>query len=311
MSRGSSIRIYLADGTVTGIRHAEVVNWTGQAFACPRSRLSELSTWDEAHRPGAYLLFGTDDVSGKPAVYVGEAENVWTRLQDHLAKKDFWNEVILFTNKDENLTKAHVRYLESRIFELANGFGRYAVMNGNTPQLALLPRGDRDSMESFLEQVRLLLGVLGHRVLEPLAPMSATPLGKPTSTLQTPKVSSERASPGMPLQLSVKNIVAKAVLTDEGIVVLANSLATANPSDSLGGTYRKLREQLLSDAVLVPDGEALRFSVDRLFTSPTAAACVVVGTAINGRTAWKTEGGLSISDLENSVGAVSDAAPAT
>jgi hypothetical protein len=112
MPLGISIRVYLADGTVTGIRHAEVVNWTGQALSCPRLRIAELGEWDEARRPGVYLLFGTDDTSDRPAVYIGEAENVFDRLQSHLSQKDFWTEIVLFSNKDENLTKAHVRYLE-------------------------------------------------------------------------------------------------------------------------------------------------------------------------------------------------------
>ena len=32
MSFGRSIRIYLADGTPSGIRHVEIVNWSGQAI---------------------------------------------------------------------------------------------------------------------------------------------------------------------------------------------------------------------------------------------------------------------------------------
>lgn len=58
MIRGKSIRIYLADGTVTGIRHAEIVNWTGQGIACPRKKVSDLQHWEEAQKPGVYFLFG-------------------------------------------------------------------------------------------------------------------------------------------------------------------------------------------------------------------------------------------------------------
>ena len=54
---GKSIRVYLADATVAGIRYAELVNWTGQAIACPRNRLGELSSWPEAGKPGVYVLF--------------------------------------------------------------------------------------------------------------------------------------------------------------------------------------------------------------------------------------------------------------
>jgi len=56
---GRIIKILLEEGTPTGIRHAEVVNWTGQAVVCPRPRVAELSKWrDEVERPGVYFLLG-------------------------------------------------------------------------------------------------------------------------------------------------------------------------------------------------------------------------------------------------------------
>lgn len=61
---GRSIRIYLSDGSPSGLRHVEIVNWSGQAIACPRSRFSELKEWSESQRPGVYFLLekhATDD----------------------------------------------------------------------------------------------------------------------------------------------------------------------------------------------------------------------------------------------------------
>mgnify|MGYP001561929126 CR=1 FL=1 len=58
---GRSIRIFLADGSPTGLRHVEIANWTGQALACPRSRFSELSKWEESKGPGVYFLFESSD----------------------------------------------------------------------------------------------------------------------------------------------------------------------------------------------------------------------------------------------------------
>ncbi|WP_199538231.1 GIY-YIG nuclease family protein [Emticicia sp. C21] len=121
MGLGRSIRIYLKDGNVSGIKLAEVVNHTIQAISCPRNKLSELNKdfTKEANRPGVYFLLG-DDGTIKSKVYIGEAENVWERLKNHDTLKDFWNEVVLFTSKDENLTKAHVKYLESKLLGIAN-----------------------------------------------------------------------------------------------------------------------------------------------------------------------------------------------
>jgi hypothetical protein len=296
MASGQSIRVFLADGSVTGIRHAEVVNWAGQALACPRSRVGELAEWEEANRPGVYLLFGIDDATSNSAVYIGEAENVLDRLQSHLAQKDFWNEIVLFSNKDENLTKAHVRYLEAKLTEGARLAARYVVKNGNNPQAASLPRGDRVAMESFFDQARLLLGVLGHRVLEPITVSSASRrvLGERDGA------TAEGGSMVDELRLNAKGLQARAVLTDEGIVVLKGSRAASAVTDSISGGYRKLRDRLIAQSVLVADGESLRFAQDWLFTSPSAAACVVVGYPINGRDAWRTNAGRSIADVEDS-----------
>jgi hypothetical protein len=158
---GRSIRIYLDKGEVSGIRHAELANWTGQALLCPRSRMGELGAWEGvARRPGVYFLLGAEQLTSRE-VYIGESESVLDRLKQHVGD-EFWHEVLFFTSKDANLTKSHVKYLESRLVEDARKARRYVVRNGNLPRQSGLPLADRDAMEEFLIQVPMLLGVLGH-----------------------------------------------------------------------------------------------------------------------------------------------------
>ena len=132
MELGRTIKIYLDNGSVTGIKHSEIVNWTGQAMASPRGMIKKLKDWTEAQRPGVYFLFGLDE-NGNESVYIGESENVFERLIQHVGdpKKDFWDEVVFFTSRDENLTKAHVKFLESKLTLLAKNANRYNVLNGN------------------------------------------------------------------------------------------------------------------------------------------------------------------------------------
>lgn len=53
-------------------------------------------------------------------VYIGESDDVSIRLKQHnrtqkSGGKDFWEYIWLVTSKDQNLTKAHAKYPESRL----------------------------------------------------------------------------------------------------------------------------------------------------------------------------------------------------
>lgn len=296
---GKQIRIYLADGTATGIRHAEITNWSGQALACPRSRFLELKNWEEIQRPGVYFLFGTDDETGEDRVYIGESEVVLDRLSVHLTGKEFWSELVAFTSKDDNLTKGHVKYLESQLIRLASSANRYRVTNTASPQLPALPRADRDAMEEYLLSARALLGVLGHRVLEPYvqpqhsADATNCAMPVPANSAESRGLDSQSGAT-VPVVFELRNggISATAERTDEGLVVLAGSEAHADARGSLSGGYRTLRDKLLSTGVLEHVNGKLRFTKDQLFTSPSQAAAVLVGYAINGRDAWRLPGGV-------------------
>jgi len=288
MSFGKTTRIHLADGSPTGIKHAELVNWTGQAMVCPRSRVAELGNWPECTRPGVYLLVGEDADQGRELTYVGEAENVFERLKGHLRNKDFWRRVVFFTSKDDNLTKAHVKYLEARIVELARTADRSKLENGATPQLPTLPRAERDAMEEFLESLRILLGALGFSTLQPVA-------AKPETSSQ---VSGPLAKIALRFNPGNRVIDAQGASTDEGFVVLRGSKGDPNVGSSLSKGYRDLRESLINDGAIVADAKAIQFSRDVLFSSPSAAAAVLAGGAYNGREAWKAKDSKSLKQLE-------------
>jgi hypothetical protein len=106
----ATIKMFLAHGDPTRLRTAELSGWTGKAVAGPRSEFSDVLAREESDRSGVYMLTGTDPESGKSAIYIGEAENIRSRIKSHV-EKDFWNQAVYFVSKDENLTKAHIRYL--------------------------------------------------------------------------------------------------------------------------------------------------------------------------------------------------------
>ncbi|REH54918.1 uncharacterized protein DUF4357 [Tenacibaculum gallaicum] len=301
MTLGKSIRIYLKEGSVTGIKFAEVVNQTIQALSCPRTKISELNKYffDEINTQGVYFLIGFEEKTGKQIVYIGEAENVWDRLKNHDSKKDFWNEVIVYTSKDDNLTKSHIKYLESRIVEIANGTKRYGLKNGNNPTLSSLPLPDRDAMEEFLSNIKILTGTLGHKFLENPIAIKNIPEIDTSITAGTESNVIIDTMGELELNLNVSGIQASAVQTNEGLVVLEGSQTSKNPTKNYG--YGTLRDNLLSEGIikLNSDGELI-FTRNYLFNSVSAAAAVILGYSVNGRNVWKNSEGKSIKEIEKS-----------
>jgi predicted type IV restriction endonuclease len=58
------------------------------------------------------------------------------------------------------------------------------------------------------------------------------------------------------------------------------------------------RKQLIADGTLIDKDGFLVFTKDAEFSSPSAAAAVIHGGSANGLTAWKTEGGKSLKQLD-------------
>lgn len=133
MKRGATIRIFLADGTPEGLRLVEKSNWTGHAVVCPRPRFPDIKARREFNRPGVYVLTGPPATAELPTLYIGEGDPVRPRLEQHHRDKDFWTTVILFSSNAENLNKAHIQYLESRLIELARTANRCHLENSNAP----------------------------------------------------------------------------------------------------------------------------------------------------------------------------------
>jgi hypothetical protein len=105
----ATIKLFLPRGDAKSLRTAEISNWTGKAVATPRTELDELLAREELDKAGVYILVGSDPSTNAPRAYIGEAEIIRERLKQHKTK-EFWVSAIVIVSKDENLTKAHVRY---------------------------------------------------------------------------------------------------------------------------------------------------------------------------------------------------------
>lgn len=281
MNDTATVRIFLAKGSPTSVRTAEISNWTGKAVAGPRSQIEDMLNREEAAKPGVYFLTGVNPETGRDRVYIGEAEVIRNRIKGHL-DRDFWKTLVYFVSKDENLTKAHIKYLEGKLIETARSVGRFELENSQASG-SRLPESDTADMDVFLYRMEQLLPILGQDFLKPLV---RNEVKSGTADL---------------LFCEIKGLKATGRQTDNGFVVLKGSEAVLKerPSTQKYQYAANLRAGLRADGILDAKQDRLVFLADHEFSSPSAAAAVIHGGQANGLTAWKDSKGVSLKEKED------------
>lgn len=280
MKFGKTIKIFLIDGEPNGRMSCELSNWSGKAYKIPRIKIKECSDRNDLTSTGVYLLFGKND-TGKEQVYIGEAESILKRLNQQLTQKDFWNEAIVIISKDENLNKAHIKYLENRLHEIAKSANRYAVDNSIVPTQSSISESDRAEMEEFIEYIKMLVNTLGHKVFEEKREFIST------QKQESFYIKAARGANG------------QGEPSSDGFVVFKNSKAAATIVNSMAPNYIIYRQKLIDEGVLVDKGEYFEFSDDYIFSSPSTAAVMVMGRNANGLIEWKNKDGKTLKEFES------------
>ena len=280
MDQTATVRIFLAKGSPTSVRTAEISNWTGKAVAGPRSQIEDILAREEANKPGVYFLTGINPETGRERVYIGEAEIIKNRVKGHL-ERDFWKTVVFFVSKDENLTKAHIKYLEGKLIDSTKQVARFELENSQGSG-SHLPESDAADMDIFLARMEQLLPILGQEFLKPLVRTDA-------------KLKRQDL-----LYCEIKDVKATGRQTDNGFVVLKGSQAVMEerPSTQKYKYAANLRSALLEEGILLPKSTYLEFEFDYEFSSPSAAAAVIHGGQANGLTSWRDSKGLSLKQRE-------------
>jgi hypothetical protein len=289
---GKKLTVYMIDGTAYGPRLSEIGNWVGKAIYSPRASVNKIMHRPEFENPGIYCLKGdpTDEAFGEK-IYIGEAENIKARLKQHLSdpSKDF-KELIFFVSKDELLTKTQIRYLESRLIQLAFEAKTAQIDNGNSPSLPTLHEADISDMEYFLEQIKLILPVMGFNFL-----ISSTATPKNSQLAEFKQETHET--------YFIKTKTFKAIMreTDQGYIVSKGSEAKKSLSNSCTETYRNMRRKLLETKIMVDDGDKLIFAEDAVFNSPSAASNMILGRNSNGFSEWVNKEGLTFKEVQEKI----------
>jgi len=280
---GKTIKLFLMDADPDGRMICELSNWTGKAYRIPRGKVKDCSDREELKGTAVYVLFGkAESPTSRPKAYIGEAENAYARLVQHISEKEFWNESVVFISKDENLNKAHIKYLESRLYEIASNANRYDLQNGNTPTKSSISEADQAEMEEFIEYIKMLINTMGFKVFEPLIKSGV----KGSTSEDSLYIKAARGADG------------RGKRTTDGFVVFKDSEIASSTVPSFPKGFNALRDELFENEIIKDVGSKMIFQSDYLFSSPSAAAAVLMGRSANGLIEWKDSIGRNLKSIE-------------
>ena len=273
---GRLIRTFLVTDNPDGLKTLEISNMTIKATAFPRPMLKDFLERDEAERPGVYMIYGNPiDENSKPVLYIGEGDPVSERLKSHSVNKDFWTDVFVFTSKDEYLTKTQIRYLESKLIDLAREAKRVELDNINTTSEPTISEVDKAEVQQFLEAIKLLVHVLNLPFFDPLSYYSEPP--KEDEIIY---------------EYKVRDYVGKMAIRNGKYVVLAGSTASKSFRNSASESIKQFRAYLEREGAIIenPDKDELIVVRDIPCDSSSRAAVIICGGSVAGPAVWKHDG---------------------
>ncbi len=278
MTAGRSLQLYFVDGKPDGMLTAEVFGWTGHVLKFARSQTSAAMKRPEATNTGVYILLGP--INGVDTAYIGESETVKTRILDHISKKEWWEQAIVITSTGNGLHKAHVKFLESRLIKIAQSIGHTPLENNTAPTPPSLSEADISNMESFLETLNMVLPAIRVDMF----------MEKKRDDTRKFLTTESVSIPEFELHAKKAGITASALIDGSEFIVQKGSDSQISWVGKHLTNYQPLQAELIANGVIAPKGKIGSFSKGYAFSSPSAAAAVVLGRSANGRTEWKVKG---------------------
>ncbi len=275
-----TILMYIFEGNPNGRIMSELSNWNGRVYKVSRNEIGVFSKRSDAEYTGVYFLFGKDEENNE-TVYIGEAENMISRLKQHIRDKEYWNDCIVVISKDNLLNKAHVKYLEHNFYLMAKNAARSTVVNSNVPTCSSISEYDEAMLAEFIENTKLLVNTLGYKTFD---------------SVEDSTIKSQDESIVFEIK-AARGADAKGIVVADGFAVLKGSVAASTTVASFPKSFAQLRSKLIEQKII---NSSFVFEKDYVFSSPSAAAAVVMGRSANGLTEWKTADHVELKHFDES-----------
>lgn len=277
-----TITTYLIDWSPTWIKTVELSNRIWKCVIIPRSKLKEMKERQEMTQPAIYFLFWIDE-EWKNLAYIWEAENLINRLWNHDTNKDFWDIVIAFVSKDNNLTKADVKFLEAKAIEKAKKTNRYKLLNWIEPIPNNLPEYQVSTMNEFLENIDLLISAIWFPILKEIV---------------SPNENSDQDNI---FSIKTRGTSWKWAYTDEWFLIFKWSKWIAEVVKSFQWKAKRLRDELLEKWIIKIEWEYIIFIEDYLWSSPSFSASILTWRPTNWWIEWKNKDWKTLDEIERKI----------
>lgn len=147
------------------------MNWTGKAVTFPRNKWITARTRDEFSNIGVYILSGYSEDDERPKIYIGQTDDLKSRINTHYNERDFWDNCITFVSANGGLNRAHVTWIEWSLVNQATRTGRSIIDNKVMPAEPTMTEAEKADTKGFLREIYQILPLVGLHAFETPKPI--------------------------------------------------------------------------------------------------------------------------------------------
>lgn len=265
-----TITMRLIAGDPEGVRICRVEGESLFTVVIPRNRVTEAKQLPEIPSRGIYYLLD-EDHGVISSVYAGQTVQGIRRLDDHKAKKDFWNKAIMFLTDNQDLSQDALNGLEAKAIEYIAQHGDYDSRNSDIPKPYVSPYSE-GYIKRLHDDVLFRMAALGYDLDRVYA-------GPATSAVFHTKKLGVNGKGRYDKEAGKFTVLAGSEVALDRVII-KNRAAIAVRGDIFGDA---------TERAILPD--------DVTFPTPSAAAVFVLGGSQNGWTEWVDENGKTLSDI--------------
>lgn len=201
----TTIYTYLHNDDLNGSRIVSMDDCMCKLYNIKRDDTEFLKDFNEdLQKPALYVLLNKENRKA----YIGETDDFNKRISQHLAKKDFWDEVMVFLgSNDDTLSKTEVQHLEFLAYNRALDVKSYDLSENTQspkqPHMNVMQKGKTDK---FFKYVQFLAKFVGCDIFE----------RRPNVTLTTTLEAAQPIVTPVPIDLTKEQLTGRIFLTLNG-----------------------------------------------------------------------------------------------